>query len=36
VLRSTHPDTIIAEIWSLLAVCQILLRLAGAALSQAA
>ena len=32
VLRSACPDTIIAEIWSLLAVYQILLRLAGAAL----
>jgi hypothetical protein len=32
VLRSARPETVIAEIWSLLAVYQILLRLAGAAL----
>lgn len=33
VLRSGHADTVLAEIWSLLAVFQILLRLSGAAIT---
>jgi hypothetical protein len=34
VLRSGHADTVLAEVWSLLAVYQILLRLADAALTE--
>jgi hypothetical protein len=33
VLRSGHPDTVLAEVWSLLALFQILLRLADAAIT---
>jgi DDE family transposase len=33
VLRSGHPDTVLAEIWSLLTLFQILLRLANAAIT---